>query len=93
MEMVEFYLEIRPQDIAYVKFIFESYEGVGIIRTVDQKKAIIVLLAVDDFADEARRILNSLEEDVPLRNVPRPSQVSDDWLMQELAVIPNQRRP
>ncbi len=34
MELLEIYLEIRPEDIAYVKFIFESYEGVGIVRTV-----------------------------------------------------------
>ena len=34
MELHEIYLEIRPEDIAYVKFIFESYESVGIVRTV-----------------------------------------------------------
>ncbi len=107
MDLHEIYLQIRPEDIAYVKFIFESYESVGIIRTVlrqaqhgtssepqsnseqsrtvDRKKAIIVLLAVDDFLDVARAILASLKNEVSLVEVPRPDDIGDDWLLRELA--------
>ena len=85
MELHEIYLEIRPEDIAYVKFIFESYESVGIIRTVERKKAVIVLLAVGDFLDVARSILTSLKNEVPLAEIPRPDDIGDDWLMRELA--------
>jgi uncharacterized protein DUF4911 len=81
----DIYLETSPEDIAYIKFIFESYEEVGIIRTVDRKKSIIVLLAMDDFLDTARGILESLEREVPLIEVPRPAHIGDDWLMAELA--------
>ena len=86
MELREIYLETLPEHIAYLKFIFESYEEVGIIRTVDRKKAIIVLLAMDDFLDTARGILEAIKNDVPLREIPRPHNVEDDWLMTELAV-------
>jgi hypothetical protein len=85
MELKDIYLEIPPEHIAYVKFIFESYEEVGIIRTVDRKKAIIVLLAAADYIDVARAILESIKQDVPLRDIPRPADMSDDWLMMELA--------
>ena len=85
MELHDIYLEIRPEDIAYVKFIFESYESVGIIRTVDRKKSIIVLLAVDDFLEVARAILASLKNEIPLVEIPRPDDTGDDWLMNELA--------
>lgn len=85
MELQEIYFEIDPQHIAYVKFIFESYEEVGIIRTVDRKKAIIVLLVLDDFAGVAREILESLKREVPLTETPRPADLGDDWLMAELA--------
>lgn len=84
--MHEIYLEIRPEDIAYVKFIFESYEGVGIIRTVERKKAVIVLMVVDDFLEVARAILASLKNDVPLAEVSRPDDIGDDWLLRELKV-------
>lgn len=77
-------METIPEHIAYVKFIFESYEEVGIIRTVDRKKAIIVLLAMNDFLDTARAIIESLKGEVPLREIPPPADSSDDWLMAEL---------
>ncbi len=85
MKLQEIYLETRPEHIAYIKFIFESYEEVGIIRTLDRKRAVVVLLAVQDFAEVARDILNSLRQDVPLAEIPRPANLSDDWLMTELA--------
>jgi hypothetical protein len=40
MELQDIYLETRPEHIAYIKFIFESYEEVGMIRTVDRKKVL-----------------------------------------------------
>ncbi|MBI3059360.1 MAG: DUF4911 domain-containing protein [Deltaproteobacteria bacterium] len=99
MDLHEIYLELRPEDIAYVKFIFESYEGVGIIRTVlrqaqhgehgrtvERKKAVIVLLVVDDFLNVARSILDSFQKEVPLMEIPRPDDIGDDWLLRELAV-------
>src|ERR1051325_6174784 len=80
MKLHEIYLEVPSEQIAYVKFIFESYEDIGIIRTVDRKKAIIVLLAMDDFLASARAILASLESEISLRQIARPPTVSDDWL-------------
>jgi uncharacterized protein DUF4911 len=85
MEMHAIYLEIPPEHIAYIKFIFESYEELGIIRTVDRKKAVIVLLAMHDFLDTARQILASLQREIPFAEIPRPTEVSDDWFMAELA--------
>ena len=85
MELHEIVLETPPEHIAYIKFIFESYEEVGIVRTVDRKKAIIVLLAVPDFAEVARQILESLKRDLPLEEIPRPTDMNADWLMAELA--------
>ncbi len=85
MDLHEIYLEIAPEHIAYIKFIFESYEEVGIIRTVDRKQSIIVLLAMPDFVDAARAIVNSLKQEIPLAEIPRPADLTDDWFMVELA--------
>jgi len=98
MKLHEIYLEIRPEDIAYVNFIFESYEGVGIIRTVlrqaqhsepgrtvDRKKGVIVLLAVDDFLPIARAILASLQSEIPVAEIARPDNPGEDWLLREIA--------
>ena len=78
------YLMTTPESIAYVKFIFESYEEVGILRTIDRKKSVIVLLAMRDFVDPARRILESIKQDIPLQEIPQPEDMPDDWLLVEL---------
>jgi hypothetical protein len=79
------YLATPPQHIAYIKFVFESYEEVGIIRTIDRKSAVIVLLAMRDFADSARAILESLKQDIALQEISAPAGTADDWFMKELA--------
>ena len=89
--MHEIYLELRPEDIAYVKFVIESYETVGIIRTVDRKKAVIVFLVVEDFLPVARGLVAALRDEIQLSEIPRPPDVGDDWLMNELAVGNNSR--
>ena len=83
-DLHDIYLELSPAHIAYVKFIFESYEEIGIIRTVDNHKAIVVLLAMKDFLATAREILKSLSQDIPLQEIPRPTDMKDDWFMAEL---------
>jgi Domain of unknown function (DUF4911) len=87
--LVPIYLEIRPQDIAYIKFILESYEEVGIIRTVERKKAVVVLLAVEDYVETAHAIVKSLQQEITLIEIPRPPDLGDDWLMTELATDPS----
>jgi hypothetical protein len=79
------YLETRPENIAYVKFIFESYEEVAIVRTIDRKRALIVLLAMADFAATARGILASIQQEIPLQERSTPPAVTGDWFMRELA--------
>ena len=84
MELHEIYLELPAAQIAYVKFIFESYEEVGIVRTVDNRKAVIVLLVLPAFLDVAKGILSSLKEEILLREISRPATAQDDWFMAEL---------
>ncbi|HEV8342804.1 MAG TPA: DUF4911 domain-containing protein [Candidatus Binatia bacterium] len=91
MDAYEIYLQLQPEDIAYIQAIFESYEGVGIVRTVDRKKAIIALLLVEDFLGTARSILASLKNEVPLTVIPRPSDIGEDWLLQELSITDRDR--
>jgi hypothetical protein len=78
-DVVDIYLRVAREDIALLKFVFESYEGVGIVRTVDKKKATVVVLAAPDFAGHARAILESLREHMDWHEVSRP-QTQDDWL-------------
>ena len=56
----------------------------GIIRTVD-RKAIVVLLAMADFVETARAILDSIRTIFRCAEISRPADMKDDWFMAELA--------
>lgn len=79
--LVPIYLRLAPVDIALVKFVFESYEGVGIVRTVDNTAAVIVALVSRDFLADGRAIIADLQQRVALDVVEAPADVGDDWLM------------
>lgn len=81
-DVLEIFLHVRRADIAYIKFLVESYEGVGIIRTLDRHVAIIVLLAAPDFAETARDIIAAMQHDIPCVEIPRPAVAGTDWLLQ-----------
>lgn len=81
-DVLEIFLSVRRSDIAYIKFIVESYEGVGIIRTIDPHAALIVILVAPDFAEVARDIVAAIKGQVPCTEIPRPPEAASDWLLQ-----------
>ena len=85
MDVHEIYLQVRRPDIAYIKFIVESYELLGIIRTVDTEKAVIALLVLEDSLQLAREVLAAVADEVDIEEIPRPADIGDDWLLGEIA--------
>lgn len=83
--LIEVYLRVRPEDIAYIKFIVESYEFVGVTRTVNREKAIIGVYLAPDFAAEGEGMLRSIEREISVERVPRPREIPEDWLAAALA--------
>ena len=69
-----------------MKFVIESYEEVGIIRTIDKKKATVVVLAMPDFLAHVWAILDSLREDMDWYEI-LPPEGQDDWLMRQVHAI------
>lgn len=78
------YLKLAPPDIALVKFLFESYESVAIVRTIDRKAAIITVLVVEDFMADARAIVDELKAQSVCTELDTAPMETDDWLMREL---------
>ena len=80
-DLVENYVRLAPADIAYLKFIFESYETVGFLRTIDANEAILVVYFVPDFADVGESILESVAHEITLERIDKPPDLGDDWLV------------
>ena len=80
-DLHEIYVRLAPQDIAYLKFIFESYETVGFLRTIDPRAATLVVFLVPDFAEVGRRILEAVSREIAVEKIDRPADLGDDWLV------------
>jgi hypothetical protein len=67
---VEIYLELPPEDIVFIKLIVEAHEGIGVLRTLDRRRAVIVVIVAADMEADARAMLESLRDQVPWVEIP-----------------------
>jgi hypothetical protein len=79
-DVVPIYLHLPPREIAYVKFIFESYEGIAVVRTLDRHAATLVVLAVPDFEAETRAVITGLVAEGACEEVGPPPGFDGDPL-------------
>ena len=79
-DVVPICLRVPRREIAYVKFVFESYEGVATVRTLDRHRATLVVLTTADFEPAARAIVASLVAEGVVEESAPPSGFDGDWL-------------
>ena len=85
-DVVPIFLQVPRAEIGYVKFIFESYEGVAVLRTIDRRAGVLVVLAVPDFLEQARRVVAGLADEMECREIDPPPG-SEDLLGPDLGEI------
>ena len=66
MDTISLLIKIPPQEIAYLTFILESYEGVAIMRTIDPREGLVELMVSPDYQEEIRAILKDLGQQFPI---------------------------
>jgi len=79
-DVVAIHLSLPPREIAYVKFVFESYEGIAVVRTLDRHAAHLVVLVVPDFEAEARAVIRSQSAEGSCEETGPPEGFDGDWL-------------
>jgi hypothetical protein len=75
------FLRVARPDVALLKFLFESYEGVAVVRTLDRHAAVIVVMATRDFGGVAHDILESLRDSVDIEEISPPADLDEEWLL------------
>jgi len=60
-------LEIDKRDIAYLCGVFEGYDDLAVVRTVDPGRGHIELLIAPDYQEDVRRLVSALAKEIPLR--------------------------
>lgn len=79
-DIVPILLRVPRGEIAYVKYIFESYEDVAIVRTLDRHEARLVVLAAPDFLPAVRAAVLALAADGACEEIAFTPSGSEDWL-------------
>lgn len=68
--MIMKWFKINKSDIMLVQFIIEGYEGLATVSTIDPKAAILQVLIMPDFIEDAEGILDYLKDRFIMEEVP-----------------------
>jgi hypothetical protein len=63
------YFRLHRNDIAYFKFIIESYEGMAVVRTKDPGEAIVELMVAPGWEKDVEMVLGGLRKEIHLENL------------------------
>lgn len=66
MDTTSKYLRLQRKDIAYFKFIIESYEGMAVVRTKNPQEAVVELLVAPGREKELDAVLEGLSLEMPI---------------------------
>ncbi len=66
-DSIQWQLEIDKKDIAYMVSIFDAYENLAVVRTLDQSKGLIQLMISPDYLEDTHKLLDALAKEIPLR--------------------------
>ena len=63
------YFRVRREDIAYFKFIIESYEGMAVVRTKDPHEAIVELMVAPGWERDLEKVLEGLRMEIAIESI------------------------
>ena len=58
------YYRLHRKDIAYFKFIIESYEGMAVVRTKDPYEAVVELMVAPGWERDLDEVLEGLGNEI-----------------------------
>ena len=76
-DTVQIQAQVETRDIAYISGIFEMYENLAIMRTIDRdresEKSIVEFMVAPDFLEDARKLLDALSKEITLQITKDPA--------------------
>jgi Domain of unknown function (DUF4911) len=63
------YYRVDRREIAFIKFIFEAYDGIAVLKTMDPVKGIIEFLIAPGCEEQVYRVIQDLKKEVLIRRL------------------------
>ena len=73
MKTTERYYRVDRRQIAFIKFIFEAYDGIAGLRTTNPIKGIIKLHIAPGCEEQVDRILQDLKKEILIQRIATES--------------------
>ena len=64
-DSIQWRIEVNKKDIAYIVSIFEGYDHIAVVRTIDPSCGLIELMISPDFLEDTRKITEALAKEIP----------------------------
>ena len=65
-DSIQWQVEVDKKDIAYIVSIFEGYDNLAVVRTIDSSRGIIELMISPDFLGDTKKLTEALAQGDPL---------------------------
>ena len=66
-DSIQWQIEVNKKDIAYIVSIFEGYDHLAVVRTVNPSCGLIELMISPDFLEDTRKLTEALAKEIPFR--------------------------
>ena len=66
-DSIQWEIEVDKKDIAYIVSIFDGYENLAVVRTLDPSLGLIELMVSPDYLEDSRKLIEALSKEIPLR--------------------------
>jgi hypothetical protein len=66
-DSIQWQIEVDKKDIAYIVSIFDGYENLAVVRTLDASNGLIELLVSPDYLEDTRKLIDALSKEIPIR--------------------------
>lgn len=69
------YFQLPREEIGYLRFILESYDGLGFARTLENRQALVEIASSASRESDVAELLLSLADEIGLQEVPPPRHI------------------
>jgi hypothetical protein len=78
------FFSVDRADIAYLRFIIESYDNLAILSTVDAKNGIVSLSVPYCLVEDAEQLVRALKSEIEIREITLPDGCCCPWEQNQL---------
>jgi hypothetical protein len=68
LETTKRYYRVDRREIAFLRFIFEAYDGIAVVETLDARKGIVLLHVAPGCDEDVDGVLQDLKKEIMIES-------------------------